>query len=515
MPNTNINGLIGFNPSSGTARLFAAYENDIVNVATGTGYGLAINTTNNVEFEPFLDRVFFQNYTDRPLTYRTSTNLWSPEYVGRTMIAKYLKKFKSRLYLGYCAFPAGTAPLDAGSAAITFPSRVFHSDLFQGNTVTWGIEWGRNGKVVSATNIFDLDLPFAQDFQASNIKVGDPLFITSGSVSLSSDKPYLVTKVDSAHRLIVDRNFPVTASSLHYWVGSNWFDAAADDGDTLTGFGENSNRLLTLKLLSGFYYTGSQLLKRQGPGTSFNRSVINDKYGNTYFFHGSDPNVSGIYKDNGTGAVLISRGISPFIKGMSAANFLLVVAWAEGNELRWYLGNLTNSNYDISMTNAVATYNVDTGAWSVDPIADNITASSQWIVSSQQDSYIGTADSQVLKMNSGNSYNTAAIFSTLETKVYYPAGSEIICQHPWVQVIGRNLKGLRLKYKLWNHPTGVDQEWFPLGEMTDDKTEFPLPVNHRQSSGIQYKFDESGTVENDWYVEKISHFYKPDRSRLL
>ena len=128
---------------------------------------------------------------------------------------------------------------------------------------------------------------------------------------------------------------------------------------------------------------------------------------------------------------------------------------------------------------------------------------------------MGTSDDEILQADDGNSYNTAAIYATVETKVYYPAGSEIICDFPAIQVIGRNVKGLTMKFKLWNDPVHIDQEWTSLGECTADKTEFTLPPQHYQASGIQFKVDEIGTVENDWYIEKISIFFKPDRSRLL
>lgn len=511
----SIKGIVGFNKQgSSVNKLFAAFGNDIIDVAAGTGFGLAHNITNNSEFEVFIDRVFHQNYNDAPITFKTSA--WSREFVGRCPLSKYLKRLKSKLYLGNCKFFGPQIPQDTDGNNLTFPSRVFFPDLFQGNTLTWGIEWGTNGTTTAGTRIFQLSGQLPQDFVASNIKVGDPLFITSGNAQLSGEKPYLVTQVASPYRLIVDRDFPVTATSLHYWVGSNWFDTETDDGDSITGFGENNTRLLVFKLLSLHYFTGSQRQAVQGAvGTSSKRSIINDKYGNTYYFHGSDPKISGIYKYNGVGSVKASRGIDDYIRGMSASNYSAVVAWAEGNELRFYLGDLSATNKTEAVSKAVATINVDTGAWDVGPIGDNITCATQWLVSNEQKSYCGTDDSQILKMDTGYTFNTAPISSTVETKVYYPSGSEIINDFPYIQVIGRNLKGLRLKYKLWDNPTGVDDKWWSLGECTDDKTEFVVPLNHQNASGIQYKVEEIGTVENDWYVEKISQFYKPNRTRLL
>lgn len=515
----NIVGIKGFNPSSGAGRLLAAYGNDVVNVATGTGYGLNLNG-NDAEFENFLDRVFLQNNNARPVTYRTSTNKWTTEYVGRTPISKYIREFKSRLYLGYCGFASPQPPLDTGNAVLSFPSRVFYSDLFQGNTLTWGVEWGTNGKPYLDTPIFEATVSggdLIQSFKGTNIKVGDPLFLTSGNAKLINDRPYIVISIPSAYRIVVDRNFPVTDTGQNYWVGSNWFDVAPDDGDVITGFGESSDRLLIFKLMSLWFYTGSQLKQVTGAvGTSYQRSVINDRFGNTYYFHGSDPKITGIYKYNPSGGSRrISKPIDKFIAGMSTANYDNVVAWSEGPELRWYLGNLSATNHIEAMTNAVATYNTETGAWTVEPIADVITAVTTWRIDNEEDTYLGTSDDEILQADDGNSYNTSPIVSAVETKVYYPAGSEMICEMPYIQVISRNAKGIRMQYKMWDNPTGVDDHWYPLGDIQDDKTEFAVPMNHNEGSGIQLKIDETGTTENDWYIEKFSIFFKPVRSRLL
>ncbi|MEK6881379.1 MAG: hypothetical protein AABY22_17280, partial [Nanoarchaeota archaeon] len=173
------------------------------------------------------------------------------------------------------------------------------------------------------------------------------------------------------------------------------------------------------------------------------------------------------------------------------------------------------TNHIEAMTNAAVTYNTDTGAWSVDPIADVITAATTWRTGNEEDTFLGTSDDEVLQADDGNSFNTTAIRARLETKVYYPSGSEIICDFPYVQIISRNAKGIRIKYRLWNEPFGVDDTYSALGEITDDKTEFTLPTSHYAASGIQFFFDELSTVENDWYIEKISIFYKPERTRLL
>ena len=523
----NIRGLIGFNPFTDTARLLAAYGNDIVNVTTGTGYNRNLGST-DVEFEKFLDRVFIQDYTIRPQVYRSDTNVFENRHVGRTPRSKYIKKFKSKLYLGYCRFTGAQQPLDPNTdgVAIQFPSRVFLSDFFTGPELTWGLEWGRNGLVQPNTNIFYLqdwgsNYPIEQDFKARNIKVGDPLIILNSdtpSADVELNKTHFVTKVDSAFRLHLDTTFTGKSNGalIDYYVGSNWFDVAPDDGDSITGFGENSDRLLIFKLMSLWFYTGSQRRQVQGAlGTSYNRSVINDRYGNTYYFHGSDPKITGIYKYNGVASVKISRAIDPWILGMATGSYDNVIAWAEGNELRWFIGNLTANNYIEAVNNIIITLNVDTNAWSVDPCQDTITAVTTWRTSNEEDTYTGTSDDEILQMDDGNSHNTTAISALLESKVYYPSGSELINEFPYVQIISRNARGIRVKYKLWDQPGNVDDKWWSLGQIEGDKTEFTLPKDHQSASGIQFRFDEMSTVEKDAYVEKISIFYRPNRTRLL
>jgi len=195
-----------------------------------------------------------------------------------------------------------------------------------------------------------------------------------------------------------------------------------------------------------------------------------------------------------------------------------VVEWEEGDELRFFLGDLSNNSENISMTNAVATINTATGAWDVSPIADVIKCSTKYIVSNVLNSYCGTDDSQILKMGTGYSHNNTPIPVALETGVRYPSGSEILNSYLGVQVISKNAKGVKLSYKMWNNPLNVDDRWYPLGEIVGDKTEFePSDKNSlvkRRSSGMQFRVDEDGILENNWIVEKISVFYQPDSTRL-
>lgn len=532
----DIKEIIGFNEASDqdsqalTNEIFVIYGNDLVKVSSGTGYSFNLHASSTSSFERFLNTIFFQNYLEsssvkRPKTYDVLQGKWTNRHVNRCVNAKFMKNFKSRLYLGYCYLgPPQTYQSDYNTLTQRniFPSRIYYSDLFSGNELTWGIEWGSNGRVVPNSNLFELANPIVQNFVSTNIKVGDPIFfgaVSSGAEPIDfTTNQYLVTSVESPLRLRLNKKFPSSVNNavgVSYWVGSNWFDVSTDDGDSITGIGENSDRLLVFKLFTLWTYTGSQLKQARGSlGTSSHRSIINDRKGYTYYFHGSDSKLSGIYRFDGVSSIKISRGIDPFIAGMDTDNYTEVVAWEEGDELRFYLGDLSNTNHSISMTNAVATINTATNSWDVSPINDVIRCATTFKVGNRQSVYTGTSDNQILQMADGNSFNGSPINVVLETKVYYPSGTDVNNTFPSIQVIGRQTKGMTVQYKLWNAPKLVDDQWKSLGELDADKTELNIPSNHNWASGIQLRLVETGVLENDMLVEKITVFYRPESTRV-
>lgn len=526
----NILGLVGYNRKySAVNKLFAAFGNDIIDTSVGTGYGLNLTAGNKVSFLNFLDTVFLQNYSEIPKTYDPDLDRWTSRYVGRTLRSKFQYAFKSKIYLGNSQFSNPQMPLDINTNQLKFPSRVFYSDFYTGqspfSSLTWGVAWGRNGKTTAGSPFFEVEntisgLPLVTDFVASNIKVGDVLFITNYNAATPqnpSTKGYLVQSIESPYRLVLDQPFLATTTGLNFWVGQNWFDVGSDDNDEVTGFGENSGRLIIFKLFSLWAYTGSSLGKVEDSlGTSSQRSVINKKT-YTYYFHGSHPLVSGIYRYDGVSSTKISRAIDPFIEGMDTTNYSEVVAWEEGEELRFFLGDLTNNNDNISMTNAVATFNTVTNAWDVSPIADVITDSTTYIFTAanhERDTYLGTSDNQVLRAAYGYNFNGAPIPAKIETKAYYPAGSEVINEFPVIQIIGKRLAGMKASYRLWDNPDKIDDQATGLGELRADRNELELSSKHNQASGISIILEENGVLENDWLIEKITIFYKPISSRV-
>ena len=511
----SILGIGSLNKSQSSSNtIVAAYGNDVINVDTGLGYGLNL-IGNNVEFENFLDRSFLQDYNSVPLTFNGTD--FSQEYVGRAMTSKYHKRLKSRMYLGYCKFTGPQKPQDASNTDIVFPSRVFHSDFFQGNDLTWGLEWGTNGKTIAGSPYFDLAQPLVQDFKARKIKVGDPLFITNGNAQMIAHGPYFVASIPSPHRLVMTENFPETDTSLHYWVGSNWFDVETDDNDFITWLSENDDLLLVFKQFSLYRKSASTLQRiKNAPGTTSGRSVVNIG-GLTFYFHGSNTNTrkTGIYAYNGGSSKLISRAIQNEINGITAANYDNVVSWPEGTRLRMFVGDITNAAKDISITNGVMTLDTEGTQWSVEPIADVVTATGKFIESGSEKYFIGTSDDEVHEVASGNGYNTVAMPWSFEKGEFYPSTTAVLNTFTRIQVDSKNAKGVEVFYKLLGTPKDDDDQWIGLGEIQHNHQEFTIPTKHNYAKGIDLRFHEESSRVNTSLIEKVTIFHIPESTKII
>jgi hypothetical protein len=487
----NIDGLFGYNKATGTNLLLAAYGNDLVNVDTGTGYSFNLTAGNKVEMDTFLDYLFAVNGTDITQAFDGTTITSSGQRV-RCPVAKYVKTYGTKLYLGYLTVNSQT-----------FHSRIWHSDLPQNNDVRWGIEWGTNlaqtasSAVVTSSGVY---------FDSYGIKAGDPLFVLDGA----NKGQYEVKSVDSNNQLTLTTSLSHTASSTSYIVGSNYFDVRTNDNDYLRGLGENSDRLLAFKLHSLHRYNGSSLFQVKGaPGTSSHRSIVNSSSGAlTGWFHGSQPKKTGVYLYDGVDYVKASAAIQPYIDGIASTIFTSVVGWVEDDWMRWYVGDITNSQRNISVTKAVISYDATTNKWSIDPINKVPKCATVYEESDVQKIFLGDDSAEVFQTPSGFTFDGDPIPWAMETGPHYPQGASTLLRYTRAHVIARDAKGIRVRYRLIDKPSSVDETWHPLGELTEDKTELIFPSSHGRSSGVEIRLDESGIRENSQYIEKIILFYK-------
>jgi len=476
-------GIRGYNKSDGSRKLIAAYGNDLLDVDTNLGYSLNLTSTNKVEFEVFLDDLFFQNYNHTPLTFDGS--VWTNKHVTRTPLAKFMKVYGARMYLGY---------LNVNGAV--YPSRVWYSDLPKNDTITWGLSYGSDGTNTANNNVFTSE---QGGFLAYNIKVGDPLFITSGA----NKGQYTVSEVETDNLLRVEETIVNQSSGQSYWVGGNFFDVRTDDNDEITWLGENNDRLMVFKRNSLHRYDGSSLRTVKGvPGTTSGRSVVNlGAY--TLYFHGSTTDKTGFYIYDGTTSTKISNPIQPFIDGIDQSNYPLIVSWTEGNIARAFVGDLTNTNEGISITNCVISYDSTNNSWSTDPIGDIVRCATSFRDPEEVKILIGNNMGQVLETPSGYSFNGDPIAWVWETQPIYPRGAGIMNIMTKVTVIGRDANGTNISYKLWDNPYKIDDKWTPLGDLEYDRTDFIMPYRHNNACGISFRGEEISDKEPTPHIETI------------
>lgn len=489
----NILGLKGFNTSGGTNLLLAGYGNDIVNVDTGLGYQQNIASSNNQEMEVFLDRVFWQNFSDSPRTFNGSA--WSKTdcVTSKTPKAKFIKRFDVRLYLGYLNY-----------LSTDFASRVWYSNLPENNKITWGLEYGTGLTQTTLSAVVSSD---GAKFKSKGIVEGDEFVITTGPNTGS----YRVNSVDKETQITLTEALQYTSTVNSFWVGSNYFDVATNNNDVLTWLEESNNRLLCFKKHTLHRYDKNSLVMVKGaPGTNSGRSVINHNKGVTLYFYGNKQtsNSTGIYLYDGVGSKKISNAIERFIKSISPSIYPSIVGIDEGDFAKFYVGNLSDTNdfnpsFNISKTRAVLTYNVVTNDWKIDEIGDVIKVTTKFEESNELSTFIGNDSGQVYETENGYSFGSSTMGFDVELMPFYPRGTEVENNFTRIKIYSRNARGVSVYYKLWNDPYKVDDKFYPLGDLVNNMTEFIINTDHNISSGIQLKFLENGSSESNYYIEKI------------
>jgi len=102
-----------------------------------TPHGLSLTLGAKAEFESFLDGFFMVNFSDAT-RWNNLTQWYTTTNVTNAAKARYIKQYKSRIYLGYVT-----------SGGTTYPSRITYSDLPAGSPLTIG--WD------DSLNYFDVD----------------------------------------------------------------------------------------------------------------------------------------------------------------------------------------------------------------------------------------------------------------------------------------------------------------------------------------------------------------------
>jgi len=489
-----IQGLVGFSKSSGDKYLISAYGNDFVNVASGLGYGQAINPNFPVSFASYNDILFWQNFNNSPTTFNGTT--WSKNHVSKLPLSKFIYNWLDRMYLGY---------VKIGST--TYPNRVWNSNLPKNDIFYWGYETSSTLRTWAGSKVVVDDNAY---FKTYGLQEGNPFFITSGADA----GEYLIETIESEHRLTLTEALTATTTTGSYWAGGNYVDYYTNDNDVIMQLHENYSRLLVFKRDSLFRYDQQVKVRIPGsPGTTSSLSVATCKNKEwTLYWYSSTKNETGFYLFNGSESKLIRSPIQKYIDGINSNMYGSIVGWTEGRLYRAYVGNITNSEYDISIPRAVITFDTEAETYSIDPIAHTVVAATQYRQASQRSAFLGTSGGRVVETPSGNSFDDSPISWIVETADRYPVGTGFTNTFTRAQVMSENAESVRVEYKLKLKPFDSDQNWRGLGQLTGAKTEMTFPTGAQKASGYQLRFDDNTTAESNALIKMHTMFYRNDSS---
>ncbi len=297
-----------------------------------------------------------------------------------------------------------------------------------------------------------------------------------------------------------------SSNAITWDTVNDWFDVRTDDGEVINGFGTNSNRLLIFKDSSLYRWDTYSLQEVRGSvGTTSGRSIANIR-DYTIFLHRT-----GFYAYNGTSSQLISNAVSPFIEGITASNLSNAVAWVDGNHYRCYVGNISNSDEDISITNAVFDYDVSSNNWTIRDLKDTVTCAIPNTVSGAYTVYLGTSNGKVRQLESAYSItsdtNTLnAISFEVETIEYYPNDPETLKQFSFAYAYASKGSGISVSYRVVGKPFNEAENWIPCGQLRDRVTRIDFDLDKSVGRGIQFKFSESSKA-GPVHLEGFTFYY--------
>jgi hypothetical protein len=494
----NIYGIHSHNFSSGTEELIAVWKNSPMirsSSAWNKMAGAWLTDSQEVFMESFLDKVFGVNGTDANWEYGGTSYSTSAASIIDSPIAKYIKRHKTRLYLFNIAISNST-----------YKSRCWYSDLPNDTTITWGLEYGSDlvqtadSKTVTSAGSL---------FETRNIKIGDPLIITSGA----NTGKYTVGAVNSETSIELT-TAPASTVTGSFWIGGNWFDVETDDGDVGMGMTVVSNELILYKKNSAHRYNASGQELRQiksMPGTTSPRSLVVGTDGYSYSYH-----PTGIYRTLGTTGQSISDPIKDIVENVATAFQDNVVAWEEDkNYIVFHLGDVTTRDGE-TISNCEAKFDESANSWTLQSRDRQITCATNWLESNVQNVYGGSTADDVYQLNHGNSFTSGStvnpIHFGLELKEIFPEGSEAIVDFNRLRAYVDNGPDIQIMYKLIYKPTSREDFWIsntmwkPLkGSQRGGRNEWYFPLGSR-ASGVKLKVIESSTKES-FLLEKMVLYY--------
>lgn len=229
----------------------------------------------------------------------------------------------------------------------------------------------------------------------------------------------------------------VPSSGAITWdITNDYLDVNPEDGQVITGLGENSGRLLIFKDESMFRWTGYST--EPDPiidvGTSSQESVATI-HGKTYF-----ANRYGVYVYDGGMPYLISRKIQNWIDAIDQSKLSSLAAEADNDHYYLSVGDVTIDG--TFYTGAMFIYHIPLQAWTIWDLQDTPKVLAPYYSSGARLLSFGDVNGEVFRLNNGNNDDTSAIPVNIETKQYDMEIPEEEKRFNEVYVVTTKAKGL-------------------------------------------------------------------------
>lgn len=484
--------------TSGTSELIAMWaKTPMVRKSTYWMRGPTLTADKQAHMASFINNVFLVNYTDNNYAYNGSA--WTYKNTEDSPIAQYIIPYATRLYLYKIKI-----------AGVEYPSRAWFCDYPVNGEISWGLETGSDLVQTADSNVIT---SAGSSFKQRGIKVGDPLFITSGTNARRDE--YVVQSIDSETQITLDEDLTNSATGSSFWVGGNWFDVNTDDGDFGMGMGLTSNYIIFFKKKSilRFIETGSTRELRQiknAVGTTSSRSIVS-KGDYVYWYH-----PSGIYRTNGADYEIISNPIEDVVDGITSGNESAVVGWKNEtyDTVNFYLGDVTLRDGD-TISGCVVSFDENTETWAPRSYSITPKVATDGLESDSYKVYVGDNSDSVYQFDTGTDFNDSNISTRIELAPIYPEDSETIIEPRRVRLYISNGPDVQLYYKLLYKPNsdGItwdnDAEWRPMkGSQNGDRAEWVFPVGER-ASGVKFLIVENSNNESFYYEKLVLYYSNP------
>lgn len=277
-----------------------------------------------------------------------------------------------------------------------------------------------------------------------------------------------------------------SAGSITWTPTTDYLDV--DYSESITGVGENFDRLLVFTEYSLYMYNQSEWKKMYDVGCSSHRTIKN--IGSGYTVWG---NMNGVWITAGGKPENIAGRVIDFIR---SADMSSAFAEVVDDEYHLYLGTVTVNG--VTYSNLVCIFNINTQSWRWAEYANSFTAFGKFYNSGKDYLYMGSTVGDVHRLGKYTdgtlltSDNGTPIHSWFMTGALTFGDPSIVKKINKIIVYSDRNQGLKLRARVINTNTLAITEWKPLAELKGYVTE--SQCNPDTGNMLQFEGVENGSL---------------------